>query len=121
VERIAAVEKLPERFVYPPGYSPQKYTEGSFGIIDGPSTDVELLLLNPETVAYLMSRRLHRTQRFHKRRDGKTMLTMTVRGTTELVSWILSLGPYVKVVRPAALRDEVKACLRQARELYGSG
>jgi hypothetical protein len=30
-------------------FSPQKYTEGIFGIIDGPETRVELLLLNADT------------------------------------------------------------------------
>ena len=43
---------------------------------------------------------------------------MTVRGTTELVSWILSLGPYVRVVKPRALRDEVAAALTEAGRLY---
>ena len=52
------------------------------------------------------------------RRDGTTLLTMTVRGTTELVPWILSLGPYVEVLKPRALRDEVAAALRQAGHLY---
>ena len=119
VERIARVEKLPEHFQYPKGYSPQKYTEGIFGIIEGPSTDVELLITSPETAAYLASRRLHPTQRFRKRRDGKTVLTMTVRGTTELASWILSLSPYVEVVRPGELRAQIKAQLGRARRLYG--
>jgi hypothetical protein len=38
------------------------------------------------------SRELHPTQKFRRRRDGKTILSMTVRGTTELRNWILSLG-----------------------------
>ena len=45
-------------------------------------------------------------------------LTTTVRGTTELVSGILSLGPYVKVLKPRALRGEVAASLTQAGRLY---
>jgi predicted DNA-binding transcriptional regulator YafY len=118
VERIREAEKLPELFSYPKTYTPQKHTVGTFGIIAGPETRVELLLLNADTAAYLSSRRLHPTQRFTLQRDGTTRLTMTVRGTTELVSWILSLGPYVKVVKPRALRDEVAAALREAGRLY---
>lgn len=89
-----------------------------FGIIDGPPTRVELLLLNEDTAAFLSSRQIHPTQRFSKRRDGTTRLTMTVRGTTELASWILSLGPWVKVVRPRALREEVGELLASAVALY---
>jgi hypothetical protein len=43
---------------------------------------------------------------------------MTVRGTRELKNWILSLGPYAKVLGPAWLRDEVREALATAARLY---
>src|SRR5207249_2242479 len=70
VERIRSAERLPERFEYPRRYSPARHTEGTFGIVDGPETEVKLELLSPETVALLASRRLHPTQRFERRGDG---------------------------------------------------
>ena len=118
VERIRKAERLPGRFVYPARYSPEKHTEGMFGIVEGPETRVELLLLNADTVTLLSSRRLHPTQRFQPRADGTAVLTMRVRGTSELKNWILSLGPYVKVLSPPELRDEVRAALREAGALY---
>lgn len=118
IERIREIERLSETFDYPKSYSPQKHTQGIFGIVDGPETRVELLLLNRETAAYLSSRRLHPTQQFQPRRDGTTLLTMTVRGTAELTFWILSLGPWVRVLRPRELRDDVAAKLRQGAALY---
>jgi proteasome accessory factor B len=121
VERIRTADKLEDRFDYPRAYSPEKYTEGTFGILDGPETQVELRLLNADTVAYLSSRRLHPTQRFTPCRDGTTRLTMTVRGTKELVPWILSLSPYVEVRKPRALRDEVRQALAQAAAQYEPG
>jgi predicted DNA-binding transcriptional regulator YafY len=114
VERIRTADKLADRFTYPRTYSPEKYTEGTFGIIDGPETRGELLLLNADTAASLSSRRLHPTQRFTPCGDGPTRLTMTVRGRAELVPWILSLGPYVEVRKPRALREEVRQALAQA-------
>jgi proteasome accessory factor B len=120
VERIRRVEKLDAKFAYPKTYSPQKYTQGMFGIIAGPPTRVELLLRNDETLAFLSSRQIHPTQKFVRRRDGATVLSMTVRGTTELASWILSLGPWVEVLRPPALRAEVRSLLTTAAALYGS-
>jgi predicted DNA-binding transcriptional regulator YafY len=118
VERMGGVEKLPTTFEYPKTYSPQKHTAGIFGIIDGPETQVELLLRNADTAAYLSSRRLHPTQQFTSRRDGTTLLTMTVRGTTELLPWILGLGPYVEVLKPRALREQVQESLTNAIVLY---
>jgi predicted DNA-binding transcriptional regulator YafY len=118
IERIRGVEKLAATFIYPKSYSPQKYTEGVFGIIDGAETRVELLLRNADTAAYISSRRMHPTQAFTRRHDGTTLLTMTVRGTTELVPWILSLGPYVEVLKPRALREEIGLALADAAQLY---
>jgi predicted DNA-binding transcriptional regulator YafY len=118
VERIRRAETLQDRFDYPMGYSPAAHTEGMFGIIEGPVTYVELLLLNPETTAFLSARRIHPTQQFRRRRDGTTLLSMKVRGTNELASWILSLTPWVRVLRPSSLRDEVAGRLRDATRLY---
>ena len=118
VERIRSAKKLGEKFEYPDSYSPEKFTDGTFGIMDGPVTEVELHLLTPETVTYLKSRRLHRTQRFVDRPDGTAILSMTVRGTEELRNWILGFGPWVKVLKPKSLRDEVAELHGEAARLY---
>lgn len=118
VERLRAVERLPAGFEYPPGYSPESHTEGTFGIVEGPETRVELLIHGAGGAALLRARRIHRTQRFVERPDGTTLLTMTVRGTAELANWILSLGPHVEVLAPAALRDEIADTLRRAAARY---
>jgi predicted DNA-binding transcriptional regulator YafY len=118
VERMRSAKRLTEHFEYPKSYSPEKQTEGAFGIIEGPETHVELLVMNPETLAYLKSRRIHPTQRFRTRGDGKTVLSMTVRGTEELKNWILGFGPFLQVLKPRELREEMADLLRQAAALY---
>jgi proteasome accessory factor B len=110
-----------ERFVMPPSWHPERHTEGAFGIVDGPETEVELLICNADTEMYLRSRAIHPTQKFHPRSDGKTTLTMKVRGTTELKNWILGFGPWLKVLKPRHLRDEVAALFTKASRLYGTG
>ncbi|SRR5579875_892938 len=123
VERIRSVDFIADRdgnrlrFAYPKGYHPAKHLDGTFGLLDGPETKVELLLLE-NTEAYLRHRMIHPTQKFHRRRDGKTVLTMRVRGTTELRNFILSLGPWVKVLGPASLRDELADLTGQMADLY---
>jgi proteasome accessory factor B len=118
VERMRRVERLPETFEYPAGYAPEKYTEGIFGIIEGPQAHVELLIKDAQTRAYLESRRIHPTQQFRPRRGGGAVLSMTVRGTDELKYWILGFGPHMEVLRPAGLRTEVARLLRSAAEAY---
>ncbi|HTW87435.1 MAG TPA: WYL domain-containing protein [Candidatus Binataceae bacterium] len=123
IDRIRKVEFVLDRdrnrvrFTYPKSYDPQKHLDGTFGLIDGPETDVELLLL-ANTEAYLRSRLIHPTQTFRRRRDGQTVLTMRVRGTIELRNFILSLGPWVKVLKPAGLRKEVGELAAEMAALY---
>lgn len=118
VERMRSVERRPETFDYPDGFTPEKHTEGIFGIIGGPQTQIELLIKDPRTRAYLESRRIHPSQKFKPRRDGGALLTMTVRGTDELKYWILGLGPHVEVLKPASLRGDVAQLLNDAAKAY---
>jgi predicted DNA-binding transcriptional regulator YafY len=126
VERIGTAEFILDhdnkrvRFTYPRGYHPEKHLNGTFGLIEGPETDVELLLLG-DTEAYLRPRTIHPSQKFRRRGDGKTVLSLRVRGTTELRNFILSLGPWVKVLKPSALRNEIATLARQSAALYGNG
>jgi predicted DNA-binding transcriptional regulator YafY len=131
IERIDQVEKVideagePVRFQFPPGYSPAQRFQGVFGIIDGPETEVEIEIQNAETEARLRERVIHPSQVFRKSKevapDGyhKQVLAMRVRGTTELAMWILSHGPYIKVLKPRELREEVEGMLSNCLGLYG--
>ncbi len=124
VERIRSVEFIREpdrtlaRFAYPRGFDPAAHSEGTFGIVDGPETKVELRIHSEQTEAYVRSRTIHRSQRFAHRRDGTTIMTMTVRGTTELANWIMSMGPWIEVLKPAALRKEIADRHAKAARLY---
>lgn len=127
VERMRSVEFIRQpdgaatRFVYPRGFDPAAYTEGTFGIVDGPETKVELKIHNEQTEAYVRSRTIHRSQRFSHRRDGTTIMTMTVKGTTELANWIMSMGTWIEVLKPAALRKEIAERHAKAARLYRGG
>lgn len=124
IERIRSVNFVPQeegkpaRFIYPRGFDPAAHTEGTFGIVEGPETRVELKIHNEQTVAYVRSRTIHRTQRFTNRRDGTTIMTMDIRGTTELANWIMSMGPWIEVLKPASLRGDIASRHTQASRFY---
>jgi predicted DNA-binding transcriptional regulator YafY len=118
VERIRRADRLPERFDYPARYSPAKHTEGTFGIIEGEETRVDLRILNDDTLRFLRARRIHPTQQFRRRSDGTWLLSMRVRGTTELANWVLGHTPWIEVIRPRELREHVKERLAKAVALY---
>lgn len=125
VERIRSVRPTPgegqrgrARFVYPDDFRPERYTDGMFGVVDGPETEVELAIANARTEAYLTTRTVHPTQRFTRGTDGRLRLQMRVRGTVELANWIMSLTPWVEVLRPPELRREIAARLATTAGMY---
>jgi proteasome accessory factor B len=123
LERIDHVEPVVENgkpyvFRYPDEYSPEKFTEGVFGIFAGEKVAVELVIRNAQTLAYLKPRRIHPTQTLEEHGDGTAILRMTVRGTEELASWVMSMAPWVEVVKPESLRTRVKEMLEEGLRLY---
>lgn len=124
VDRIRSVEPkvddegLKAHFRYPKTFDPARYTNGMFGIVDGESTRVELAIQNAETEAYLRARRLHPTQKFSRGKDGKTHVELKVRGTAELSNWIMATSPWVEVVKPPDLREEIRERLETTAALY---
>ncbi|MGH7917203.1 MAG: helix-turn-helix transcriptional regulator, partial [Candidatus Binataceae bacterium] len=124
VERIRGVsfshdqESQPIHFILPRGYDPARYTEGTFGLVSGDEAEVEILLLSGEAETYLRSRAIHPSQQFQRRADGHTVLTMKVRGTVELKNWVMGFGPWLEVLKPEALRQEIAGLLNDASAIY---
>jgi proteasome accessory factor B len=120
VERMVSAEMTTTRFDYPRRYSPDRHLDGTFGIVEGPATQVTLRLHGDESARLLQARRLHPSQRFTTDGDGVRRLTMTVRGTSELKNWILAQGPFVEVLEPASLRTEIGDLVRETAARYGT-
>ncbi|MCU0255098.1 MAG: WYL domain-containing protein [Acidobacteria bacterium] len=113
VERMISATVTAEPFDYPIDYT-------AFGIMPSGKgkTEVEITLRNAATVAYVRPRSLHSTQKLVEHGDGTATLTLSVRGTDELRNWVLAHGPWVEVVRPPKLRDEVRRLLAEALDIY---
>src|SRR6185369_1605449 len=102
-----------EKFEYPPEYRPEQITEGAFGLIRGKEVTRVRIWFDEKVARYVQRRMWHPTQRF-RRVSGGVEMTMDVRGTTEIVSWVLGFGDKARVVAPRALTEAVSAELRRA-------
>jgi predicted DNA-binding transcriptional regulator YafY len=109
-----------DRFEYPADYTPERITEGAFGLIRGAETVRVRVRFDDKVARYVQRRMWHPTQRFRKLAGarGGVEMTMDVRGTVELVSWVLGFGGTAEVVEPASLRDQIAAELRDATRIY---
>ena len=107
-----------DRFEYPADYRPEQLTEGAFGLIRGQEVTRVRVWFDDKVSRYVQRRLWHPTQRFRRAAGGLEM-TMDVRGTVELASWVLGFGDKARVEEPAALREQVAADAARAAAANG--
>ncbi|HVX94143.1 MAG TPA: WYL domain-containing protein [Polyangia bacterium] len=121
LDGFRAVEWLRgQKFEVPADYEPAQLTEGAFGLIRGREAARVRVRFDAQVARYVQRRMWHPTQKFRKLPTGGVELTMRVRGTTEVVSWVLSFGDKALVLEPPTLRAEVAAELGRAAARYGA-
>jgi predicted DNA-binding transcriptional regulator YafY len=109
VDRILslAVTNLPCQM--PLGFNVEEYVKNALAVMrGGPQIEVELRF-DRKTSAWAKNRVWHPSQKAKIDDGGCLSLTLEVADTPEVVGWILSLGPGVRVLRPASLAQEVKS------------
>jgi len=109
-----------ERFEYPADYRPEHLTEGAFGLIRGEPTRVRIVF-DDKVARFVQRRQWHPSQRFRRAAGGGVEMTMDVRGTVELVSWVLGFGDKAEILEPDELRASVAAELARAARAYARG
>jgi predicted DNA-binding transcriptional regulator YafY len=92
----------------PLGFDVETYVRDALNVMRGEQINVELRF-DRKTSAWAKDRIWHASQEATVSRSGCLTLKMRVADTPELVGWILSFGPGVRVVRPDTLRRQVIA------------
>ena len=67
---------------------------------------------DPKLAVYITERQWHPSQEFRTRPGGCFEMRMETTGRKELVRWVLSWMPDVKVLAPNSLRDRIAEKLR---------
>lgn len=116
VERIQTVEVTDDVFEIPSATT----MDQTFGVFEGPPEDVRIQF-KKDVVYLLKERQWHPTQKLINRKNGAVLLHMKVGGMEEVCSWVLSWGPYAKVLSPPSLVKMVTSELRAAAGLYRQG
>lgn len=116
VERIRTYAETGEHFDRKRALSDKPF-KNSLGVHTGEPSRVQVEF-DREIAAYVTEREWHASQRVEERADGSVLLTLDVCIDPSLRSWILSFGPYARVVAPRALAVEILEELEEAREKY---
>ena len=77
------------------------------------------LLFEPKLAVYITERDWHPTQEFQTHADGRVEMRLETTGRKELVRWILSWMPDVKVLALKSLRDRIAEKLRDGIQAHG--
>ena len=112
MSRFRQIESTGQSFTRPDGFSPETYARAAFGIVGGEEPIKVRLLFEPELAVYITERQWHPSQVFRTRQDGRVEMRMETTGRKELVRWVLSWMPDVKVLAPQSLRDRIAEKLR---------
>jgi len=111
IERIVAVRLQDQRYDVPDDYRVDMLTGTAFGLIeDGDVQQVELIF--SADVAHLVRERVwHLEQQIEDLVDGSIRLKFSASGDKEILAWLYSFVPHVRVVAPPSLRDKYIAGL----------
>ena len=88
------------------------YAREAFGITRGEKTLRVRLLFEPKLAVYIMERDWHPSQTFTRRPDGRVEMRLKTSGRQELIRWVLSWMPDVRVLAPKSLKDRIEEKLR---------
>jgi predicted DNA-binding transcriptional regulator YafY len=112
MSRFRRLEATGQTFTRPAEFSPETYARKAFGIVGGEAPIKVRLLFEPKLAVYITERQWHPSQEFRARPDGRVEMRMETTGRKELVRWVLSWMPDVKVLAPKSLRDRIVEKLR---------
>jgi predicted DNA-binding transcriptional regulator YafY len=118
VERIHEISLLDDRFT-PIEELPDTAFPHSLGVHSGPPERVEIEF-QPAVADYVCAREWHPSQQLQDLPSGLLVMTLNVCLDRALQSWILSFGPFARVIAPEPLAREIAAQFDEARARYAS-
>ena len=116
VERIEDLSLLEETFT-PIEELPEEAFPHSLGVHSGPPERIELEF-QPAVAGYVRARTWHPSQALRELDSGGVAVTLDVCRDRALQSWILSFGPFARVIAPVSLAQDIAAQFEQARAQY---
>ena len=101
-----------EAFRRPENFDAREYALKAFGITRGEKSMRVRLLFEAKLAVYIMEREWHPSQAFTERPDGRVEMCLETTGRKELIRWVLSWMPDVRVLSPKSLRERIEQKLR---------
>ncbi len=121
LDRIQDIKETENSYDYPKNFSPKRYFENSFGIINDEKKNVEKVVIRADKNAanYLRTLPLHASQK--EKTEGEYILfEYKIKIDKELKQELLKWGSSIKVLKPDSLQKEIKEDIKELSNLYQS-
>jgi predicted DNA-binding transcriptional regulator YafY len=119
VARIVHASVTVDPFCLPDDFDSHDLLQHAWGIwADGEPAQI-VLRFSAAAAPRVKESIWHPSQVIIDEADGGCLWRAHISGTREMMPWVLSWGPEVEVLEPAAMRDEVATRLRAAAGVYG--
>ncbi len=116
VDRIRTLERLDERFEVPTDFSVDDLLGHAFGLIDEEPLNIRVRF-SAEIAHLIRERTWHPSQCIEEQTDGSLILAFNAGGEKEILAWLYSYLPHVRVLAPESLRTAFVGGLRQGLNL----
>jgi predicted DNA-binding transcriptional regulator YafY len=102
LDRLDAVSATGEQFERRPDLGPGVFSQGAFGLWDGPDVDLRLTFLG-DAATIVSEQQFHPTQKLTRNSDDSVTLDLRLPISPSLKAWIRGFGKRVRVERPKSL------------------
>lgn len=118
LDRITEVTPVPNVYE-PPPFNPAQYFKNVIGMTGSEEKPQEVVLkVNKTELPYLLSQPVHPSLKLVNQHEDFGTVALKVVINFELRNFILGLQPFVEVLKPTTLRNEIAALLKQAAANY---
>lgn len=119
LSRMKNVKCTENKFTIPEDFDVSKAVDLSFGIWYNAEPPVEYeLLFGSKVSTYILEREWHKNQTVEPQEDGSVLLKFSSNQKQQILSWVLSFGDAVTVLKSEDLKDNVKESIKNLSKLY---
>ena len=116
--RLSAPRALPETFVRPPDFSPEKFFANALGVLSG-ERDYRVVIRFTAAVAdRVREREWHESQEWRDLPAGGLELKLRLGALPEIERWVLTWGVDAEVIQPKELRERLKVTAGTLAKVY---
>ena len=107
--RITRVVVTKDHFEKPSDFSPETFFASALGVLGGDGNFLVVIRFKAEIADLVREREWHESQEKHELTDGGLELRLRLGALAEIERWVLGWGAAAEVIKPAALREKIRA------------